>query len=109
MAQRSKTLEFVEEEIEELADVRLGDRRIFPMLFPHLNSRDGLDSDHVFLKSRFTPTRFKGSWVEEKLVDEHRDRADRLANPRPLDRSVNAARSNFDCFRTMKSLKVPQR
>ena len=112
MAQRSKTLDFVEEEIEELADVRLGDRRIFPMLtmlFPHLNSRDGLDSDHVFLKSRFTPTRFKGSGVEEKLVDEHRDRADRLANPLPLDRSVNAARSNFDCFRTVKSLKVPQR
>ena len=29
MAQRSKTLDFVEEEIEDLADMRLGDRRIF--------------------------------------------------------------------------------
>ena len=43
MAQRGKTLDFMEEEIEELADMRLGDRRIFPlltMLFPHLESRD---------------------------------------------------------------------
>ena len=51
MAQRGKTLDFVEEEIEDLADMRLGDRRIFPlltMLFPHLESRDGSDIDHVF-------------------------------------------------------------
>ena len=31
MAQRGKTLDFVEEEIEDLADMQLGDRRIFPL------------------------------------------------------------------------------
>ena len=92
MARGGKTLDFVEEEIEELADMRLGDRRIFPMLtmlFPYLDSRDGSDIDHVFPKSRFTPTRLKGAGVEEKFFDEYRDRADRLANLQLLDRSVN--------------------
>ena len=55
MAQRGKTLDFVEEEIEDLADMRLGDQRVFAlltMLFPHLESRDGSDIDHVFPKSK---------------------------------------------------------
>ena len=92
MAQRGKTLDFIQEEIEDLADMRLGDRRISPllaMLFPHLDSRDGSDIDHVFPKSRFTPTRLKGAQVEEELFDQFRDRSDRLANLQLLDRSVN--------------------
>ena len=92
MAQRGKTLDFIQEEIEDLADMRLGDRRIFPlltMLFPHLDSRDGSDIDHVFPKGRFTPTRLKGAQVDEELVDQFRDRSDRLANLQLLDRSVN--------------------
>ena len=92
MAQRGKTLDFIQEEIEDLADMRLGDRRIFPllaMLFPHLDSRDGSDIDHVFPKSRFTPTRLKGAQVEEEPFDQFRDRSDRLANLQLLDRSVN--------------------
>ena len=92
MAQRGKTLDFIQEEIEDLADMQLGDRRIFPlltMLFPHLDSRDGSDIDHVFPKSRFTPTRLKGAQVDEELVEQFRDRSDRLANLQLLDRSVN--------------------
>ena len=92
MAQRGKTLDFIEEEIEDLADMGLGDRRIFPlltMLFPDLDSRDGSDIDHVFPKSRFTPTRLKAAKVDEDRFDEFRDRADRLPNLQLLDRSVN--------------------
>ena len=92
MAQRGKTLDFIQEEIEDLADMRLGDRRIFPlltMLFPHLDSRDGSDIDHVFPKSRFSPTRLKGAQIDEELFDQFRDRSDRLANLQLLDRSVN--------------------
>ena len=92
MAQRGKTLDFVEEEIEDLADMRLGDRRMFPlltMLFPHLESRDGSDIDHVFPKSRFTPNRLSFAGVEIDQVDAVRDRCDRLANLQLLDRSVN--------------------
>ena len=92
MAQRGKSLDFVEEEIEDLADMRLGDRRIFPlltMLFPHLESRDGSDIDHVFPKSRFTPNRLSAAGVEVERIDAFRDRCDRLANLQLLDRSVN--------------------
>ena len=92
MAQRGKTLDFVEEEIEDLADMRLGDRRIFPlltMLFPHLESRDGSDIDHVFPKSRFTPNRLKAAGVADEQIEAFRDRCDRLANLQLLDRSIN--------------------
>ena len=93
MTQRGKTLVFVEEEIEDIADMRLGDRRIFPlltMLFPHLESRDGSDIDHVFPKSRFTPIRLTGAGIsDEEQIKVFRDRCDRLANLQLLDRSVN--------------------
>ncbi len=92
MAQRGKTLDFVEEEIEDLADMRLGDRRIFPlltMLFSHLESRDGSDIDHVFPKSRFTPSRLKAACIAEDQIEASRDNCDRLANLQLLDRSVN--------------------
>lgn len=92
MAQRSKTLDFGKEEIEELADMRSGDRRLFPlltMLFPFLDSRDGSDIDHVFPKSRFTPTRLRAACVEEEMIEAFRDCSERLANLQLLDRSVN--------------------
>ncbi len=92
MAQRGKTLDFVEEEIEDLADMRLGDRRIFPlltMLFPHLDSRDGSDIDHVFPKSGFTPNRLKAASIADEQIEAFRDRCDRLANLQLLDHSVN--------------------
>ena len=92
MAQRGKTLDFVEEEMEDLTDMRLGDRRIFPlltMLFPHLESRDGSDIDHVFPKSRFTPRRLKTACIVDEQIEAFRDRCDRLANLQLLDRSVN--------------------
>ena len=92
MAQRGKTLDFVEEEMEDLADMRLGDRRIFPLLtllFPHFGSRDGSDIDHVFPKSRFTPNRLRAAGVTDEQIEEFRDRCERLANLQLLDRSVN--------------------
>ncbi len=92
MAQRGKSLDFGEEEIEDLADMRLGDRRIFPMLtmlFPNLGSRDGSDIDHVFPKSRFTPTRLRAANVGDDQVGKFRDYCERLANLQLLDRSVN--------------------
>ena len=92
MARRGKALEFSEEEIEDLADLRINDRRIFPlltMLFPHIESHDGSDVDHVFPKSRFTPTRLENAGVAKSEVDEFRDNCDRLANLQLLDRTVN--------------------
>ena len=92
MALRGKTLEFGEEEIEDLAEVRSGDRRIFPLLtllFPDIDSRDGSDVDHVFPRSRFTPTRLRNACVEDELFAEFIDNSERIANLQLLDRSIN--------------------
>lgn len=92
MAQRGKTLDFVDEEIEDLADMKLGDRRIFPlltMLFPYFESWDGSDIDHVFPKSRFTPSRLTATGVDIEQGETYRDLCDRLANLQLLDRSIN--------------------
>ena len=92
MAQRGKTLDFVEEEIEDLADMRLSDRRIFPlltMLFPNLESNGASDIDHIFPKSRFTPNRLMAASVTDDQVEAFRDRCDRLANLQLLEPTVN--------------------
>lgn len=92
MAQRGKTLDFVEEEIEDLADIQFGDRRVFPLLtilFPELGSLDGSDVDHVFPKSLFTPTRLKEAGVKEDQISEYRDCCERIANLQLLDRTIN--------------------
>ena len=92
MAQRGKSLEFGREEIEDLADMSLGDRRVFAlltMLFPHLESRDGADIDHVFPKSKFTSDRLRKAGVADDQIEPFRDRCNRLANLQLLDRTVN--------------------
>lgn len=92
MAERGKTLVFVEEEIEDLADMPYNDRRVFPlltMLFPDLGSHDGSDIDHVFPKSLFAPKRLEDVGIKEDQMEEWRDRCDRLANLQLLDHTVN--------------------
>lgn len=92
MAQRGKTLDFVEEEIEDLADMRFSDRRIFPlltMLFPVVESHGASDIDHIFPKSRFTPNRLRAASVADDQVEAFRDRCDRLANLQLLEATIN--------------------
>ena len=92
MAQRGKTLDFGDEEIEDLADLRAGDRRTFPLLtllFPDIGSRDGSDVDHVFPKSRFTPGRLKSAGVEDEQIKMFITNSERMANLQLLDRTVN--------------------
>ena len=92
MAQRGKTLDFGDEEIEDLADLRAGDRRTFPLLtllFPDIGSRDGSDVDHVFPKSRFTPGRLKSAGVEDEQIRMFITNSERMANLQLLDRTVN--------------------
>ena len=92
MAQRGKTIDFGNEEIEDLADIRAGDRRIFPLLtllFPDIGSRDGSDVDHVFPKSRFTPGRLKSASIEDERIEEFIGKSERIANLQLLDRTVN--------------------
>ena len=93
MAGRGKSLDFGEEEIDDLTDMGAGDRRIFPlltMLFPHLQSRSGTDIDHVFPKSRFARNRLLCAGVSEEQIEEFRSNHDRVANLQLLDHTVNS-------------------
>ena len=92
MTQRGKGLEFQDEEIEDLADMRISDSRMFPlltMLFPYIGSRGGTDIDHVFPKSRFTAARLNEAGVPPEQVEDAQDWSDRLANLQLLDPTVN--------------------
>ena len=92
MAQRGKSLDFGEQEIEELVDMHSSDPRLFSLLtilFPNIGSRSASDIDHVFPKSRFTTARLRDAGVATEQIEEFRDRYERLSNLQLLDHTVN--------------------
>ena len=83
MAQRGKSLEFSTEEIQDLADMAIGDRRIFSLLAslsPFIDlQRHQFHIDHIFPKSRFTRKRIHDARMTAEEVDVFMDCADRIA------------------------------
>ena len=95
MQSRNRGLEFSQDEIEDLSEVRFTqNQRIFPLLsllFPFVNTRDNrFHIDHVFPKSRFTPTRLRAAGVNEQQIVTFRDHAERLANLQLLTGDINS-------------------
>jgi hypothetical protein len=92
MARRGKTLSFETEEIEELADLDYGDKRLFPLLsilYPFVDLRNQFHMDHIFPWSMFTTQRLRRAGVAEERVDSFRDHANRIANLQLLEGAVN--------------------
>ena len=93
MAQRGKSIEFSPEEIEDLADMGISDRRIFPLLAllsPFIDlQRHHFHIDHIFPSSRFTPTRLRSAEVGDEHHQYFADSANRVANLQLLDGDVN--------------------
>ncbi len=93
MAQRGKSLDFMREEIEDLADMRISDRRVFALLallFPFIDVRTHhFHIDHVFPKSLFTPSRLRDAGIEEESAKTLSDRVNRLGNLQLLEGVVN--------------------
>ncbi len=93
MVKRGRSLEFTEEEIEDLADMKYGDRRIFALLAllsPFIDTRNHhFHIDHVFPKSYFTTRRLQKTGIEDKHHDEMMDCADRIGNLQLLDGTTN--------------------
>jgi len=92
MAQRGKSLDFGEAEIEDLVNMHYSDPRLFSLLtilFFDIGSRGASDIDHVFPRSRFTPARLRNAGVPTEQIEEFRSRCDRLANLQLLDGVVN--------------------
>ena len=93
MAQRGKNLEFSQEEIEDLADMGIKDRRTFSLLtllFPFVDVHSHhFHIDHVFPKSRFTVAKLRNAGVGDDQIDNFIDCADRIANLQLLDCGIN--------------------
>lgn len=93
MAQRGKGIEFSQEEIEDLADMGISDRRIFPLLAllsPFIDlQHHHFHIDHVFPNSRFTPTRLRNAGVGDEHHQAFADHANRIANLQLLDGEIN--------------------
>ena len=93
MAQRGKTLEFSPEEIEDLADMGLNDRRVFALLgllSPFIDfQHHHFHIDHVFPKSRFTRGRLRDAGIDDEQCDALADCANRIGNLQLLDGVIN--------------------
>ena len=93
MAQRGKSLEFSIEEIEDLADMAIGDRRTFgllALLSPFIDlQHHQFHIDHIFPKSRFTRKRLHDVKIAIEDVDVFMDCVDRIANLQLLDGPSN--------------------
>ena len=83
LQRRGRQLVFDDEEIEDLADMRYGDRLTFALLsllFPFIDLRNQFHVDHIFPAARFTDSRLKCANVPDEKIPEFKDFSDRLAN-----------------------------
>ena len=96
MARRGRELEFNDEEVEDLADMRNGNSLTFALLsllFPFVNLRDNFHVDHIFPSARFTDRRMKDAGVAEDKVSCFKERKDGLANLQLLPGEVNTEKN----------------
>ena len=92
MRSRGKSLAFNADEVDDLTELRCGDKRTFALLslaFPHLDLRQHFHIDHVCPKSRFTPAKLGASGFDTAQAERLRDSADRLPNLQLLEGHEN--------------------
>jgi hypothetical protein len=83
-----KPIEVTDELIEELCNLRYGDRRtqlLLRLLFPEVRPVKGFDKDHIFPISRFRAEQLRRDGVAASELDELYWMADRLPNLQLLD------------------------
>jgi len=93
MAKRGKSLQFGEEEIDELVEMEYGDKRLFALLtllFPFVDvTNHHFHIDHVFPKSRFGKPKLKKAEVPKEDWDEVKEMANSLPNLQLLEGAEN--------------------
>lgn len=96
MASRGRELTFNDEEIEDLADMRYGDRLTFALLatlFPFVDLRNQFHVDHIFPAARFTRRQLLDAGVPEDGIETFLANRDRLANLQLLQGAMNTEKS----------------
>ncbi len=92
MAGRNKSLGFTDEQIEDLADMRFADRRVFPLLsllFPFLDLEHHFHVDHIFPRARFSEDDLEAACIPEDERQSYREMMDGLPNLQLLEGSKN--------------------
>ena len=92
MRSRGKSLTFDDDEIDDLTEMRSGDKRTFSLLslvFSHLDLRQHFHIDHVVPKSRATRDRFRAEGFSEDDARDLADRVDWLPNLQLLEGHEN--------------------
>ena len=92
LSRRGRSLLFDEEEVEDLVDMRYGDRLTFALLsllFPFVDLQNQFHIDHVFPSTRFSEARLRKAGVPEEQITDFRDQKDRLANLQLLRGAIN--------------------
>ena len=92
MRSRGKSLEFNSDEVDDLTEMRISDKRTFSLLsliFSHLDLRQHFHVDHVFPKSCFTPTKLKAAGFFEDDINQLKDNSNRLPNLQLLEGHKN--------------------
>lgn len=93
MAKRGKSLQFGEEEVDELVEMQYGDKRVFALLsllFPFVDvANHHFHVDHVFPKSRFTKPKLRKAEVPKDDWDEFKEMANSLPNLQLLEGGEN--------------------
>ena len=89
MGQRGRGLDFSQEEVEDLADMAISDRRVFALLTllsPSIDLRTHhFHIDHIFPKSRFTRTLLRTAGVSDEQHEAFVDCANRIGNLQLLE------------------------
>lgn len=92
MARRGKTLNFEPEEIEELADMAYGDKRLFALLtlvFPFVDTGYNFHIDHVFPKAVFNKRNLEKNDVTGAQIEDFKGKSERLGNLQLLLGAIN--------------------
>lgn len=93
MRKRGKSLEFSHEEIDDICDMELRDRRVFALLSlltPFIDFQNhNFHVDHVFPKSLLTKRHLRKFGIEGENLDKFVRRSNRIANLQLLDGSIN--------------------
>jgi hypothetical protein len=95
MASKGKSLHFVEEEIDELAELEYGGKRTFALLsllFPGFDFSRHFHVDHIYPKGLFTVSKLRKAGVPEEQLAAFKVWSNRLPNLQLLEGSINNAK-----------------
>jgi hypothetical protein len=96
MSKRGKGLKFDAEEVEEILELRYGEKRVFPllsMLYPDFDFHNQFHVDHIFPRSLFTSVKLAKAGFDAKQVEELGEQVDRLGNLQLLEGQQNKQKS----------------